>query len=47
MSATIGGHIRKSSDPGQTTVSDAGKSVYEFNKNVAVILEFDYQMDWV
>jgi signal transduction histidine kinase len=47
MSATISGHIRKSCDPGQTTASDAGKSVYGFNKNMAVILEFDYQMDWV
>src|SRR5438874_970214 len=41
LSATIGGQIRKSSDPA------AGKSVYGFTKNVAVILEFEYQMDWV
>jgi CheY-like chemotaxis protein len=47
LCATIGGHIGKSSGPVQTTGSAAGKSVYGFTKNVAVILEFDYQMDWV
>ena len=41
LSATIGGQLGKSSDPA------AGKSVYGFTKNVAVILEFGYQMDWV
>jgi CheY-like chemotaxis protein len=46
LSATIGFQSSKSSDQSQSTVS-TGKSVYGFTKNVAVILDFDYQLDWV
>lgn len=43
---TIGIESRKPIDPSQVTDS-AGKSVYGFTKNVAVILDFDYQADWI
>jgi CheY-like chemotaxis protein/anti-sigma regulatory factor (Ser/Thr protein kinase) len=46
LSATIGIESRKSSIQSRSTVSTS-KSVYGFTKNVAVILDFDYQMDWV
>jgi signal transduction histidine kinase/CheY-like chemotaxis protein len=44
--ATIGIESRNSSGSNQVTGS-AGKSVYGFTKNVAVILDFDYQPDWI
>jgi signal transduction histidine kinase/CheY-like chemotaxis protein len=43
---TIGIESRKPIGPSQVTDS-AKKSVYGFTKNVAVILDFDYQSDWV
>ena len=46
LSNTVGIQSRKSSDPGQLA-NPAGNSVYGFTKNVAVILDFDYQVDWV
>jgi signal transduction histidine kinase/CheY-like chemotaxis protein len=46
LSATIGIESRNSSGSSQVTGS-AGKSVYGFTKNVAVILDFDYQPDWI
>src|SRR5271170_1772395 len=46
LSASIGIESRGSSGSGQATDS-AGKSVYGFTKNVAVILDFDYQADWI
>jgi signal transduction histidine kinase/CheY-like chemotaxis protein len=46
MSATIGIERRNSSDSSQIADS-AENSVYGFTKNVAVILDFDYQQDWI
>ena len=46
MSATIGTQSRKSGNPSKIA-DPAGKTVYGFTKNVAVILDFDYQVDWV
>ena len=46
LSTIIGIQSRKSSDSSQLSASP-GNSVYGFTKNVAVILDFDYQVDWV
>jgi signal transduction histidine kinase/ActR/RegA family two-component response regulator len=46
LSGAIGIESRKPIDPSQVTDS-AEKSAYGFTKNVVVILDFDYQPDWV
>lgn len=46
VSAAMGIKSRQSTDPSQVT-DLASRFAYGFTKNVAVILDFEYQLDWV